>query len=134
MFALSCPPVLSVKEYIIHESMSAFRHWSEPITPPELEEADILTSPCYTSMTFVTASVAGVPLNLTAGSENTLIWASHTDTYLKGYHGFFGRGHLNIVLNTGEDTTSAAITSAVPLAFSRVVAAVLGMVLAIVMM
>ena len=54
-------------------------------------------------MSFVTKTVAGVPLNLTVGSNNTLVWAYHTSSYQKLYHN--GRGHLNIVLNRGAAAT-----------------------------
>lgn len=91
----------SVNEYVIDESNSAFRHWSTPVAR-RLVESEINVTSCFTSMSFVTSNIAGVPLNLTAGSTNYFIWASHTKTHLKGYHGPMGRGHLEIVLNRDD--------------------------------
>jgi len=105
-----------VNEYIIDEQDSAFRHWSTPYSSPALHDAALESTECYTAMTFATASISGWDLNLTQGSNNSLIWGSHTTTFLKGYHGPLGRGNLEIVLNAAEEPTSSAAAARVSFA------------------
>jgi len=108
-----------VREYIIDEEKTAFRHWSEHYTPSSLQDAEMTTTACYTAMTFKTASVAGWNLNLTQGTNNTLIWGSHTDTYLKGYHGFTGRGKIDVVLNAYDaDNSSGTLLAVAPVKYA----------------
>lgn len=85
-----------VKERVIHHKLSAFRHWKEPYTPAGLVDSAMEVTRCHSHMTFKTASMAGVALNTTKGSSNELIWAVHTDSLLKNYHGFGNRGHLKV--------------------------------------
>jgi len=98
-----------VQEYVIDEHLTAFRHWKDPAPTQSAVSASIdagVTAAdqddCFTSVTFETAAIAGVPLNLTAGEGNRLIFAVHSDTFLKGYHGYMNRGHLHVDLAAGE--------------------------------
>ena len=47
-------------------------------------------------MYFKTKTIHGIDLNMTKCSPNNFIWAIHTSTLLKGYHGWGNRGHLKI--------------------------------------
>ena len=100
----------SVKEYIIHDDLSAFRHWSTPVEPSNLESAEIISTACHTAIKFSTKNIAGWDLNLTDdGSVATMIWGSHVDTYLKGYH--TARGHVNISATGGSSSDSGGRAS-----------------------
>lgn len=103
------PYAPGVHEYIIAADQTAFRHWKDPAPSQNALSTSMSAGvtaedqdDCFTSMTFVTAGFAGIALNLTAGEENRLIWGVHSDTFLKGYHGFMNRGHLHIDLAANE--------------------------------
>lgn len=85
-----------VHEYIIHDQLTAFRHWSKHYSPEALTEAEMTVTSCHTSMQFTTKSISGWSLDVTAEGASDVLWAIHTDTFLKGYHGFQNRGLLEI--------------------------------------
>eukprot|EP00854_Cymbomonas_tetramitiformis_P000690 gene690-1146_t len=86
-----------VDEYIIHDSLSAFRHWKTPITPGVVDDGEMFAGGCFTGMTFTAnGGIATQSLNMTG--LNSMIWAIHTDSFYKGYHGWANRGHLCIDL------------------------------------
>jgi hypothetical protein len=60
-----------VKERVIHHSLSAFRHWKDAHLPASLMDSSIEVNTCHSHMTFKTAKVAGVALNLTNGGAGT---------------------------------------------------------------
>ena len=74
-----------VGEYIIDPSNSAFRHWQTE-THNDLAEKKIDISECYSTLSFITTgrTIAGKPLVF---ANNTMIWAVHTTSLLKGSHG-----------------------------------------------
>ena len=111
-----------VGEYIIDPSNSAFRHWKTE-THDNLAEKNIDIGDCYSTLSFTTSgrTIAGKSL---AFANNTMIWAVHTDSLLKGNHGppFGGReikrGHVNItgssqasIITTGSSQASVTDTS-----------------------
>ncbi len=71
----------SVKEYIIHQNLSSFRHWVDTASSDNLTQSSIRITPCFTEATFSTAAIAGWPINIRG--ENKFIWAMHNDTYFK---------------------------------------------------
>ena len=86
-----------IGEYVIAPFASAFRHWSTPHTPAGLADgAEIVVSPCHTSISFTTKTIAGWPLTMGTDGPTEVLWALHTDTYLKGYHGYMNRGKMSI--------------------------------------
>ena len=87
-----------VKELKIHDTLSAFRHWkdSAPTTPGLIDSSMDVNPGCGSSMYFKTKTIHGIDLNMTKCSPNNFIWAIHTSTLLKGYHGWGNRGHLKI--------------------------------------
>eukprot|EP00238_Polyblepharides_amylifera_P010688 CAMPEP_0196581494 /NCGR_PEP_ID=MMETSP1081-20130531/33998_1 /TAXON_ID=36882 /ORGANISM="Pyramimonas amylifera, Strain CCMP720" /LENGTH=611 /DNA_ID=CAMNT_0041901747 /DNA_START=266 /DNA_END=2101 /DNA_ORIENTATION=+ len=89
----------SVQERIIDHDESAFRHWMAAFTPASLEDSSIEVTDCYTSMTFITDTIAGQKFNMTDGNTtNHMIYAVHKDTWVKGYHGYGNRGFFTIDL------------------------------------
>merc|ERR1719409_2248383 len=91
-----------VQEYVISQAVSAFRHWAEPASVQSATDAAIDVTQCFTSMTFTTDAVAGVPLDV-AGASN-LIWGYHDSTFLKGYHGYTKKGTLHNFTATGPES------------------------------
>jgi hypothetical protein len=87
-----------VYELKIHDTLSAFRHWKDsgPSTPGLIDSSVDVHPGCGSSMYFKTKKIHGNDLNITRCSPNKLIWAIHTSTLLKGYHGFGNRGHIEI--------------------------------------
>lgn len=87
-----------VKELKIHDTLSAFRHWkdSAPNTPGLIDSSMDVNPGCGSAMYFKTKTIHGIDLNMTKCSPNKFIWAIHTSTLLKGYHGWGNRGHLKI--------------------------------------
>ena len=87
-----------VKELKIHDTLSAFRHWKDsgPSTPGLIDSSMDVNPGCGSAMYFKTKKIHGTDLNMTKCYPNKFIWAIHTSTLLKGYHGFGNRGHLNI--------------------------------------
>ena len=87
-----------VYELKIHDTLSAFRHWKDsgPSTPGLIDSSVDVHPGCGSSMYFKTKKIHGNDLNITRCSPNKLIWAIHTSTLLKGYHGFRNRGHIEI--------------------------------------
>lgn len=101
-----------VNEFVIHNHASAFRHWSTPYRDPMLRHERMLITDCHSSMQFTASSIGGWPLAVGASTQpspavgkpsgeseisgsgdrgatdavDRLIYAVHTDTYLKGYH------------------------------------------------
>lgn len=65
----------TVGEYRIHDSQSAFRHWKTPLSPSALTATSMTSSGCVSSLVFKTDSIHGVPLNLTDGTTNRMIFA-----------------------------------------------------------
>mmetsp|Transcript_1421 Transcript_1421/g.2616 ORF Transcript_1421/g.2616 Transcript_1421/m.2616 type:complete len:577 (+) Transcript_1421:435-2165(+) len=92
-----------VDEYQISWYYSAFRHfYDKPFRPTSLTQASMNISSCFSGMAFATDAIFGVPLNLTAGANNTMIWSIHDASYLKGYHGYMNKGRLNVDFASGE--------------------------------
>jgi len=87
-----------VKELKIHDTLSAFRHWKDsgPSTSGLIDSRMDVNPGCGSAMYFKTKKIHGTDLNMTKCSPNKFIWAIHTSTLLKGYHGFGNRGHLKI--------------------------------------
>jgi hypothetical protein len=69
---------------------------------------------CDCSMTFTSAAVGGQPLALGDNQRNNLIWAYHTTTFLKQYHGFATKGKLKNFTFSGENDGSVPVISNVP--------------------
>ena len=94
-----------VKELKIHDTLSAFRHWkdSAPTTPGLIDSSMDVNPGCGSSMYFKTKTIHGIDLNMTKCSPNNFIWAIHTSTLLKGYHGRTSRGFvkINFALDSG---------------------------------
>ena len=87
----------TVDEYIINEvGGSAFRFWQAPYAQPSLVDASLEAADCTTSMSFVTATIAGWPLDVTG--ENHFLWALNEADYFVGYHSSANRGHVTIDL------------------------------------
>jgi len=84
----------SVAEYTVHQTLSAFRHWSTPHTPVGITDSSFETDGCYSAMTFRTKSLSGKNLDLVG--VNRLVWAVHTSTFIMGYHGYTNRGQIDI--------------------------------------
>eukprot|EP00798_Chlamydomonas_sp_ICE-L_P017151 gene17151-23461_t len=88
---------ISVKEYIIHQNLSAFRHWVGTASSDDLTQSAMTITPCFTEATFSMAAIAGWPIDMEG--ENKFIWAMHNDTYFKDYHAYGARGHLTLDLS-----------------------------------
>lgn len=72
----------TVGEYKIHDDQSRFRMWNTPYATPASAETEIISETCFSAMKFKTASVYGHPLNVTPGSQNRLIWAARSSSYM----------------------------------------------------
>jgi len=78
------PRLAGVKEYTISRTTNAFSAWNEPHTNERygaLTEAEFTSQGCYSAMKFTTASIGGVPMNITSGS-NRMIWAVRSSSYM----------------------------------------------------
>lgn len=93
----------NVAEYIINEEGgSAFRLWSTPFTSPSsLRASAVEATDCFTSMAFTTDAIAGWPLDGSAASAGTYIWAFESSNNFVQYHGRENRGHLYVDWSLG---------------------------------
>jgi hypothetical protein len=55
----------NVKEYVISDSFSSFRHWSQPVPDRNATSYDVSSSNCFTTLTFKTDSINGLGFNIT---------------------------------------------------------------------
>eukprot|EP00930_Biecheleria_cincta_P076761 TRINITY_DN6397_c0_g1_i5.p1 TRINITY_DN6397_c0_g1~~TRINITY_DN6397_c0_g1_i5.p1 ORF type:complete len:677 (+),score=113.11 TRINITY_DN6397_c0_g1_i5:110-2140(+) len=117
-----------IGEYRIHKSMTAFRHWKEPLDPPALADAAMTLTNCYSSMVFKAQTIYGKPLNVSSGTDR-LIWALSRNAYVTDNYGgyapyhtdevgdpsqrtrFRGKVHLDFTSGAMLTTTTAAITA-----------------------
>jgi hypothetical protein len=82
----------SVHEYTINEfGGSAFRFWSEPHTPSNLQDVQLVHDDCTTKLSFTTDQFVDWKLNTT----EHLIWAFNSADHFVGYHGLT-KGHLYV--------------------------------------
>jgi hypothetical protein len=63
-----------VEEYVIDPDESAFRHWSDAIEPAEGSEYAIISTGCFTALTFKTSQINGIEFNISG--EDALPWAA----------------------------------------------------------
>mmetsp|Transcript_15017 Transcript_15017/g.35352 ORF Transcript_15017/g.35352 Transcript_15017/m.35352 type:complete len:679 (+) Transcript_15017:71-2107(+) len=112
---------LTVKEYKIHDSLSAYRHWKTPYSPSALSETMMSVTDCFTTMSFKTSSIYGHALNITEGS-NSLIWGLTHSAYVtdeaNGYAAYHSavdgafteryrfRGHVVLAFTSEAATTT----------------------------
>jgi len=75
------PSLVGVKEYTIDMYSSRFTGWNTPHTSPSLVSSSMISENCYSAMTFTTDRIAGVPLNISSGT-NRLIWALRSSSYM----------------------------------------------------
>lgn len=95
---LSMDPV--VKEYVISDSFSRFRHWSQPIPDRNTTSYDVSSTDCFTALTFKTDSINSLGFNIT-GIDRMLWGANGKDNYVE-YHGRDQRNRFNIEWSTGK--------------------------------
>eukprot|EP00971_Amphidinium_carterae_P182882 3629235-Amphidinium_carterae.1 len=108
---------LTVEEYRIHDSLSAYRHWKTPYSPSALTETMMSVTECYSTMAFKTGSIYGEALNVTSGT-NKLIWGLTQNAYVTdeangyaAYHGFGNRGHLEVEFTSSMTMTTSQETA-----------------------
>jgi len=88
--------------YMIHPSMSAFRHWMTPIETDETkttmsahEETD-----CFSALTFESDHINGKMFNLEGSDE--MIWAGNSYDHFMGYHKRGNRARFTLDWTTGD--------------------------------
>lgn len=64
-----------VHEYRVHSEYTPHHFWSTPLNTTALKDSAMVVTDCFSSIQFTTGTIYGVPLNLTNGSMNRLIWA-----------------------------------------------------------
>jgi hypothetical protein len=109
-----------VEEYVIDPDKSAFRHWSDAIEPAEGSEYAIISTGCFTALTFKTSQINGIDFNI--NGEDALLWGANPVDYYAGYHG----GNRNVFkvnwkngtgyMDSGDDDTGDDDKAATPVA------------------
>jgi hypothetical protein len=90
----------AVKEYVIDDSLSGFRHWSQPIPDRNTTSYDVSSTDCFTALTFKTDSINSLGFNIT-GIDRMIWGANGKDNYVE-YHGRDQRNRFNIEWSTGK--------------------------------
>lgn len=105
-----------VAEYVIDPAVSAFRHWADTSAVTQsVTDSSIDITECFSSMEFSTSAVGGVALALGDDEMNDLIWGYHTETFLKGYHGWTNKGKLtNFTFSPTAAFNDASPSAAAP--------------------
>lgn len=83
----------SIMAYKIHEKMSAFRHWSDPIA--DVPGGAVEANDCFTSISFKADGIGSKKFNLNGGHDQ-MIWAANTMDLFVGYHSWDTRGVLRV--------------------------------------
>jgi hypothetical protein len=109
---------MTINEHKIHESMTAFRHWKTPLSPPQFKHGTMEATGCYSTLSFQTKAIGEVTLNMTG--TNQMLWAisilAHPTTEYGGYapyHGIEGgepehfRGRFEVDFSASADKASA---------------------------
>jgi hypothetical protein len=90
----------NVKEYVISDSFSRFRHWSQPVPDRNTTSYDVSSSNCFTALTFKTDSINSLGFNIT-GIDHMVWSANGKDNYVE-FHGRDQRNRFNIEWSTGK--------------------------------
>jgi len=97
----------TVKEYVISDAYTRFRHWSQPVPDRDTSSYAVNSTDCFTSLTFKTDSINSRTFNVTG--TDVMLWAANgKDTFVE-FHGQDQRDLFEIEWASGSVTQISGV-------------------------
>ena len=103
----------SVGSYVIDSDDTAFRHWVDTNGPDTDTNAAVVSTDCFTAISFESDNINGKEFNIEGSDE--MIWAGNGGDHFVGYHGSGNRARFTVEWSTGAaEFYAPPMTSASP--------------------